>query len=238
MKRIRIIGLAFAVVFAVVAVSSATASAKTCAEATPTTTAPCIVNSEGKPVAKRIITAESKAISTLENNAGTKVTCSSNSATGEAKLSSFKEVENVVAKFKGCKAGAVGCQSGATAEEIVTNKLAGHIAITEPAPSEKVGLDLEPQGTETLFAKFACGAAENQVRGSVIGLLTPVNVSGAKLTLAFEKGEGAGKQKITGVVGDLEDTLEAALLGALFAPAAEETTQTVTFEEPVELRNH
>jgi hypothetical protein len=238
MKRMRIIGLALVALLAVSAVTVASASAAL----------PELLNKEGKELAKKTVTTTDTAVSTLENTAKETVTCSTSSSTGTA--SGTKNLVNAVVTFNGCKSSLGGACSNAGAEEIVTNKLEGQIGYIEPKTNKEVGLDLWPASRtaaekekhefKAIFVKFTCGTfAGDEVRGGVIGKIANVNSLSTTNTLTYAKGANAGEQaikKLEGVEAGFENVLEAQLFFFGFKKADEQSTQSVTYEEPAEVK--
>lgn len=130
------------------------------------------------------------------------IICQSSSDSG--KFSSPKEASDIAVTFKGCEYIDTKCESkGAKAGEIKTNTLKGELGYIDAAKDE-VGVDLTPE-SGTYEAEFTCEPQEMRVRGSVIGLVGPVNEFTKTSTLTFE--QAYGKQGITRFEGGLEDTL-------------------------------
>jgi hypothetical protein len=217
MRRISVIGLALAAVFAMSAVAVATASA-----------APEFLNKEKKAVVKKHFTGTS---GKGELKAGSiVVTCTADKDTGE--ISGTKKVANVVVTFTGCSAEKEACKvksPGAKEGEVKTNVLEGELG--EVATSESatgVGLDLKPASGSFVTLEGSC-ILTTSVTGSVIAEVSPVKslVTEGKLIYA----EASGKQKIQKFVGGEKDTLSA--FG--FLEAREITSATEKFEEAVEV---
>jgi hypothetical protein len=172
---------------------------------------------------------------TLETASGETVKCKED--TNEGEITGPKEVSKVVVKFKGCKATILGfikvaCKtSGAGTEEIVTEKLKGHIGYLNKSKKE-VGQELEPEGT--LFAKFECAGETVEVRGHVIGKLTPTDSMTKTTTLTFE--QSGGKQKYTEFEGGPSgQILETKTGSGSFGQSAEATTDTIKTTEEGEI---
>lgn len=139
MARIRVLGLALVAVVAISVVAVASASA-----AAPEFTVTSKFTTKGTS-------------GTLETVTAQKVTCTAQSGKGEALKG--KKVQGVFVKFTGCTtAGAVTCQSGATAGTIETKELKGALVFLGQGGTvtTKVGIELEPAGTE--FVEFNCGS--------------------------------------------------------------------------------
>jgi hypothetical protein len=190
-------------------------------------------------------------VSKLENSRKEVVECGENSSTGTG--SGLKKIVKASVLFKKCTSGIGKCHNVGT-EEIKTTELEGEIGYIEPKANKEDGEDLWPASrtaaekekheftNKALFAEFTCGiVAGNKVWGSVIGKLTPVNTlvkTTEAFTLAYEAGTNAGEQKIKkleGVEGGVEDVLTSSLFG-FEAKSNEQTTQSVKFEEDVEVK--
>jgi hypothetical protein len=170
-----------------------------------------------------------------------------------------KKVTNVVITFHGCKSAGHKCSSienpvtEAEKETIVTGenddsgelkheKLEGELSLLTdpektgeedipPAPeSEKVGLDLKPKAPATLFADFDCGSTiDAEVRGSVIGEITPLDTPVTELTLTYNKvALVKGEQEWENDFSVAEDVLETKLTTAgAFKESAIETVAKI-----------
>lgn len=229
MKRIRVIGLALAAVFAISAIASASAMAAL----------PELVNAKGEAV-KGAVTGASEGETILESKSGIKVTCTSGTSTGE--VTGLKTVGKTVVTFKGCKESIFGnkCQTkGEEAGKIVTLKIKGTIGYIKKAVPIEVGLDLQPEVAGN-FVTFECGAfAKEEVKGSVIAPITPINTkvkTTGSFTLKYEKGASAGLQKVTKFEGGAEDVLESALNGGGFEKSNQQGTAKVKLAEEAELK--
>jgi len=104
----------------------------------------------------------SSGASSLETESGTKIECTTSSASGkwDQDSGSIKEVEGVVATFKNCSLGVAkkACQSGVTSGEIVTKTLIGPIGYLKGKGSKtpEVGAELKPSVAKGKFAEFEC----------------------------------------------------------------------------------
>lgn len=194
--------------------------------------------------------------STLEVVNGEKVTCTGGSGKGEIEGGNgSKKVTKTTLSLTGCKAEVSGlkvsCGSSGT---ITTKELEGQLEYLPVGTKEKVGLDLWPKGTSnkeleegkftTLFAEFKCLIVTVKVRGSVIGVMTPVNtkVTAAEhFTLTYE--QAAGKQKfveseveVAGKLFKIKDFLETeSSTTKKFEQSGQSATAEVTPEETVEI---
>ncbi|HEX5851723.1 MAG TPA: hypothetical protein VFY36_01400 [Solirubrobacteraceae bacterium] len=240
--RFKLIGLALVAAVALSAVVVASASA-----ALPEIVKP----GTATELTKKTIKTKGGA-STLETASGTTVTCTGNTAVGRGQ--GTKQVTKTVVKFTGCKSSGFACQSaGAAANEIVTKEVEGEIGYIFPEANKQVGLDLWPSSRtamektlhefNAIFVKFTCaGFLNDEVRGSVIARMTPVNKSvkaGSPFTLNYKKGTNPGEQEIQSlknVEGGVVDVLESKLAGGGFEKANQQGEAEVTFEEDAELR--
>lgn len=200
---------------------------------------------EAAPAGTTVKTASSTK-QVLETASGTVVECKAESSTGKT-VAGTKQITGVVVTFTGCETAIVGsCKTpGAKAGEIVTNSLEGEIGYIEPKTNHEVGLDLWPasrKGTEeqkkhefkALFVKFECTIfVKNEVKGSVIGKLTPVNAAASTTgTITYTKGTNKGEQlfkKLEKVEGGVEDVLMSSLNSGAFEKANQQSTAAVTY---------
>jgi hypothetical protein len=191
----------------------------------------------------------------LETVSGTKITCETQSATGKYDQDSglIKEVEGVIATFKGCSLPLLGvkCNStGAPEGEIKTFLLKGPLGYIsgEKTKTPVVGQELTPEKAKGLFAEFECtssvkvkvkgkeGAAEGKTGGNCI--IAPVeNANEMSLTAKqVYKGSG-GKQEpqhfqlSTSKFCNLESNTN----GGAFEAATQALTTTVTNKEALEI---
>lgn len=216
MGRSRIIGLAVVAMFIMSAVATASASAalpEWAFAAASTTT----------------FTATSGA-GTLESTSGTKVKCTSDTATGT--LEKPKAVKKVVVIYKGCKEGSNECKStGAAKEEIVTGPIEGTL-IYAGAGSTKAGELLKHEPGGGTFVEFKCGAGlAIKVTGEIIGEAGPINKSELTGTLTFEQAGGVQKLQQENGTGTKKH-----LSAFGFVESGLESVETVTFAELVELK--
>jgi len=119
--------------------------------------------------------------------------------------------------FTGVEVGGVKCSSaGAKEGEVVTNGLTETFGFINKAKSE-VGLEVKPTTKEGLIAKFKCGVNTVEVRGGVIGKMTPVNkLVGPTEHFTQIFAQEKGKQEITKFEGGPEVGLEGRIDGIPF----------------------
>jgi hypothetical protein len=209
MQRIRIVVLTMVAVFATSAVAASSAAA---------------VLPEFSPSSGVTLNGTSGA-GLLETKSGTKVTCTSNTDSGE--ITGPKAVSKIKVTFKGCESGGFKCSTaGAASGELVTEELKATLGYIN-ATTKEVGVDFTPVGAK--FIEFNCvgGIIEVTVTGSVICPVTPINTKTKTFTVACRQEKGI--QKPTKLVGELEDVLftKIGALG-LEEQSGEETTATVT----------
>jgi hypothetical protein len=168
--------------------------------------------------------------STLEGPGGQLlVTCTGDTDVGEYNGES-EDRETIT--FTGCSvSGGTKCTTASEpAGTIKTAELRSLYGFIE-RPKD-LGVSLE--AVTGNFAEFACGSEAVVVRGSVIAPITPVS----KMTTTFkEKFKGAkDRQDIQKFEGEPTDVLEVSVNGGAFGEAAFTSTDTVTNEEPLEIR--
>src|ERR1700691_33037 len=148
-----------------------------------------------------------------------KIKCASDGNVGEITAA---KAGVVLVTFLGCKQGINPCRNEGT-ENIMTEKLKmtlGYINET----TKLVGVALEPEaGKKEPLAKFHCDIdgveAIVEVKGSVIGDITPVNTLTDLYTLSFVQSKGV--QAVQNLVGGKKDTLEASLFEGPLQEAGE-----------------
>jgi len=170
---------------------------------------------------------------TLETVHKVKVSCKTEASVGE--YISPKTVGNISVTFTGCESVGFKCKTALAAEgEIVTNLLAGTLR-WENATKTKVAIDLVPQAGE-LFVEFACGPANDLVKGSV---MTNIPVDIVKTTFEQKFTAKTGKQKpefyYTASGEKVKDVLLSKLGGTEFEQAGQTVTNLQTDEEPLEV---
>jgi hypothetical protein len=246
MKRIRIIGLALAAMFAFSAIIASAAQGE-----------PEFKPKGGKFPVKFTATGTKETF--LETSAHGKIKCSGLTAKGELKAA--REAGKIVVKFTGCKAekfGAGECKTaGLAKEEIETTSLKAKpvFLLEKEGPKEERGLDVSPEaaGPPSPFAKFECSSIlgtekltvenlntlENSLIGRIAAAEVGVSLEKAKVKFIQTKGEQEPKDYVEGKK-DFEDFLETEGSGPenfgseLSGESAEET---ITYEgkETVEL---
>jgi hypothetical protein len=209
MKRFRIVGLCLMAVFAfsAIAASAASAALPEWLGKFPTK----FTSHSGEAVLK---------VST------SKVKCASSTNSGQ--ITNAKE-GTVVVTFSGCKlSGTFPCTSGGGAgpEQIITSTLNMGLGYITKSTKD-VGVDLKGTGgaTGNLLAEFECndeGALlPARVKGSVIGLITPINSLALTFKLNFAENATTKKQAVEKLEGEPKDTLEASLNRGLFEEGIE-----------------
>ena len=223
MKQIKTIGLVFVAVLAMVAVTSATASAAL----------PELVNKEGKEVVKKKFTGSSGE-SVFETKAGEKVKCSKGTSNNEVTGLKTQTVEN---KFTGCSASILKCKTkGAAGGEIVIKLEAKLVYISEK--EKTVGVDLVLPGTLTI----ECTGLVSEtlvVRGSTICPTTTALSKTATLTCKDTKGKQEPSEYEEGgkKIKDVTETEGKGIKNFAFEESGLSSTNTLTFEEEVEIKH-
>lgn len=143
---------------------------------------------------------------------GLVITCTSGSSTGTFAGNTSK-VEEVEVKFHECTSSGtcevhsknvpVGGDRDSDSDEIITGKIQGTLGETTVGALESnVGIDLEPEGSTTfveLEGQPANCIPPTKIKGSVIGAVTPVNVSQKTGTLKFAENAGGTEQLIQSI---------------------------------------
>jgi hypothetical protein len=250
MKRIRIIGLCLVAMFAMsVAASSASAFAPergTCKAAKKGageyTEALCLTPGLKAGAKKEFVWVPAKSAAfTSSTGAATlksfdaegalpAVECKSSKGKGKAGATTSTSVVT----FSECTSAGEKCTGSGTktkpkAGQIITYELDGTLG-TISASGKSVGEDLVGTGPGGLSSKFACGANTIETRGSVIGVVTPVDVKASTThTLTFSaSGASQTPEKFEGGPKDtLETELDGLGSGTFPFPSVEETTATV-----------
>jgi hypothetical protein len=196
----------------------------------------------GKALAKTVkLTGKGGAVIFASKNKA-EWTCGGSSLTGET--SGASDVANIVVKFTGCTLGGVKithCTSpGAEEEEMISTQLSGRLGYINKK-TEYAGLLLEPP-TGKLIAE--CSSQQKtpavELRGSVIGRITPVNKETTKFTLTYAVSGATEryKQEPTHFEGEeVIHTLETAILGnETFYQTGIETKIEITTGEALEIK--
>ncbi len=165
------------------------------------------------------------------------ITCSASSLSGT--LTSPTTGAGIRVKFTGCEVDGEKCKSsGAATGEIVTNALDGEVGYVDAAKTE-VGID--SKGESSIYeAEFSCGIEDLVVKGSVIGLVSPVNTLTTTGEFTFER--LGTTQLLTKFEGGLPDTLITEVCGGcnpIGSGEKESALQgkfTVTLPEKLEVR--
>jgi hypothetical protein len=276
MKRMRIMGLCLVAAFALTAIGAGTASALPeigrCVAKAGTgkyKDAACTKKAGAKAEEKQFEFVKGPEVGktgftsaggegVLETVSGTKIICTTQSATGKYKRLSTgvtKEVEGVIAKFEGCGIPAIGakCKTKGEAEGVIsTLSLKGPLGYIsgEKTTSPVVGQLLTPTKAKGLFAEFEClgggivvkvkgkeGAVEGKTGGNCI--IAPVKNANEMSLTATQVYEGSGGkqnpqhfQLSTSKYCNLESNTN----GGAFEAATQALTTTVTDEEPLEIK--
>lgn len=170
---------------------------------------------------------------TLQTVGGSTVTCTSDKATGKLLNATEDEAE---VTFSGCK--------GPLSAACTTSGQASGVILTKQLKSELVnlvgggvGVLLTPKEAGGLFAEFSCLGVVIKVRGSVVGVVTPVDSEQTTGTLTFSQSGGhqlPSEYELAGVLHSSK--LETSVGGGAFEESGEGTTESLTFEQPVEVR--
>lgn len=139
------------------------------------------------------------------------VTCTS--STDEGKFTGPKTAGGIKVTFKGCEVDHEKCHSKSAASgEIKTNTLDGEVGYINKATKE-VGADLKAE-SGPYEAEFECGVLplDAVVKGSVIGIVEPINKFTKEATFTFER---LGTTQLPSKLeGGLPDTLVVEECGA------------------------
>jgi len=215
MKIARLVGLVFAAVLAVAAVSASAAMA-TAPEFSKT------AKFTGAGLGANVLTASTTSIS-----------CTGESNTGE--ITGVKKVGKVVVKFTTCTANSGACEAkstGAKSGEIVTLTLKGELGITTQSATG-VGLLLEPETTKKfVHIEASCTSpTETEVSGTIAGEASPIKSSQTTGKLVF--GVTSGAQNITAI--NILGTTVKPELEAFGVKATQATVNDVTYSAAVEV---
>jgi alpha-tubulin suppressor-like RCC1 family protein len=172
----------------------------------------------------------------LESVSGVKITCKSESGTGE--YSGPKTVADVVIRFRGCAASEVPCTTvGAAQGEVLTNRLDGVLGIekrsTEGAIKNKIASALSPAEPGESFAEFSC-VFPYTIRGAV---LAPVAANAMQLTAQRKYKATIGKQKPEKFEGEPREVLEESIHNLPFEQAGLTMETVQANEESVEINS-
>lgn len=169
-----------------------------------------------------------EAVSTIETTKKTKVVCRSATDTGEY-LGESEDREKMV--FHECESGGLKCHSAGAAEgELTTSELRSLYGFIKRPKS--IGVSLE--ALSGAFMEFECAGLKMVIKGSVIAPITPISKMATKFTEKFAQAKG--KQKPEKFEGEPKDTLECSIAGGPFEQCGLRSTDTITNEEALEIR--
>jgi hypothetical protein len=192
----------------------------------------------------------------LETVSGTKITCETQSASGKYDQDTgvIKEVEGVIATFKGCSLPLLGvkCNTAGSPEgEIKTNLLKGPLGYIsgEKTHTPAVGQELTPEKAKGAIAEYECtssvkveikgkeGLVEGRTAGNcVIASLSPANVMSAGFSEAFSGKEGVQVPQHFQPASARYCNLQANTNGGAFEPATWTLTESLAGEEALEIK--
>jgi hypothetical protein len=237
--RLKMLGLCLIAVFSMAAMAVASASAETlpkfneCAKVkTGTEAKGCkgpgkgYEKKEGFKGKGKGFKGVGKAASLHTSKLKSEITCKANKDVGT--ITGEKTEGGIVATFTGCATLGKKCKSGATAGTIVTHSLKGVLGYIN-ASAHEVGADLTPT-TGTALANFECEGLVVETTGSVIGVVTPVNVFTKKLTSTFAV-NGAGEQVVKKLENEPTDVLFSTIGGQGPFESGQQDTVVNTGEE-------
>ena len=203
------------------------------------TTAACIAPSltgtgkyEWKPgVAKTGFTTKKEGVVTLETPEKRKVTCSTESSSGE--IVGTKEVANVVITLTGCESNGQKCTTTGLSEGVLQSKVLEGALGWEAKATKKVALHLYPVGETGVFLEYRCiGGVPITVTGSI---LVPVKTDKMAITSTLKYKASKGRQKPEHLEGEPPDILTASLNGEASEQIGLTATLTQTNEEALEI---
>jgi alpha-tubulin suppressor-like RCC1 family protein len=157
---------------------------------------------------------------------------------GSGEFTGGKSVTNVSITLKGCGVSksktATKCHTAGAAEgEIAISGLEGTVGFTSKEENNAAVELLPPEGVP--FVQYTCGTTSTEVRGALLGAITPVNSSTTTYKIKFAQSKG--KQKPEKFEGGPTEVLEASVGGGPFEQAGLDDTVTLTSEEAVELNS-
>ena len=151
---------------------------------------------------------------TLETAKGTKVTCTSETSTGE--YTSPKSVAGMVIKLSGCELASnkTTCENDhAASGKVSTETLDGVLGVyklgSKPS-SNKLALELYPATKSGPFMEFDCGLSTVSVHGA---LIVPVTSNKMLPSLSLKAKASKAKQKPESLAGGPKEVLEASVNG-------------------------
>lgn len=139
--------------------------------------------------------------------------------------------------FFGVEFNKVKCNSsGAEAGEVKTNPLTGTLGFINKSKNE-VGIETAPTTKGGLVASMTCGETKIEVRGAVIGSVTPVNIAITPEQHFMEILEAKeGKQAIVKFEGGAEVTHEMKINGSKFTKSGFTDSGSLVPSETSEIR--
>jgi hypothetical protein len=210
MQKLKLFGVAIIAVVALSAIASATASAAL-PEFLPGNAGEKFSGTSGS--------------GTLEINALEKITCTSDSVTGENVGTTKKEATATVT-FKGCSAfGIAGAKSLGAAEGTIVTKVKLTLCYINAAKKE-VGVLTEVPTKEPVHIEVAGKLLV--VTGDQVGKITPVNTKTTKFTITYA--QSGGKASPAGCEGKTE-SLKTAVNEGTAVTSGEATTESTTYEK-------
>jgi len=168
----------------------------------------------------------------LQTASKVKIKCTADSAKGEVLGPKMLTVTLVLT---GCTSSAVPgvlCNSpNGVPGEVATFPLIGQIGYIKSEPPAEVGLDLSDPAAG-LITTVICGPSVDNITGSVIGRVTPLNKATKKLVVKFS--QKAGIQNPTHLMGGPLDVLESSFGGPPI-PTGLAGSEPLVFPAPVAL---
>jgi len=177
----------------------------------------------------------------LETKAGHKVECKSLTNTGEV---TGPKTDKATITFDECTTEGFKCQSAGEPEGVIKFKVLSKLVYINKTTKE-VGIVLEPEVAGGLFVEFKCNTPiikeTIKVKGSVIGVLKPVNEVTTKFTLSFSQTKGVQKpteyeNETGGKVLDILETKGEGLIAFGYEQSGETAVDEMTFAEPGEVK--
>lgn len=168
-----------------------------------------------------------------------KIKCASTSDTGQI---TGAKTGTMSVTASGCKLSGVDpCNSpGAGAEEMTTATLDMRLGYITKSTKD-VGVDLKGLGGAegNLLAEAECNVEGAclpvKIKGSVVGLITPVNTSTLTFTLNFAENTTTKKQLVEKLEGEAKDTLEVSLNNGVFEEGVEISNDTILTEKDLKV---
>lgn len=186
----------------------------------------------GSPLNHAVAFTGTSGAGTLQTVGGSKVTCTSDHVKGTLLNSTEDEAE---VTFLGCTGpfGASCTTAGQATRVILTSTLKSELV---NLVGGGVGVLLTPKTAGGLFAEFSCLGVVIKVRGSLVGVATPVGVEQTTGTLTFTQSGGKQTPSKYELNGELKTAkLETSVGGGAFEESGESTTESLTFAQAVEV---